>query len=172
MAAMPAPGQDIGALYEAEAPRLGRFFRRRLGRADQVADMVQRVFVRLLGMDRGGRGTPDRPEAWLTTVAGNLVRDEAKSARSRAEATCVPLDEERAPAIDPHRALEARDMLRRVDEAIVTLPDRTREIFMAHRFDDLTYAQIADRLGISVKTVEAHMSRALQILHRAAGFPE
>lgn len=165
-----AGGIDVAALYEAEAPRLGRFFRRRLGRSEQVVDMVQRVFVRILRADRGAHGAPERPEAYLTTIAVNLVRDEAKSARRRHEAAQVPLDEEIMGGSDPHRQLEARDMLNRIDAAIERLPDRTREIFMAHRFDHLTYPEIAESMGISVKTVEKHISTALVALHRAAGF--
>ena len=65
--------------------------------------------------------------------------------------------------------LEARDMLRRIEAAIGELPDRTREIFMAHRFEDLTYPEIARSMGISVKTVEKHISLALRELHRCVG---
>lgn len=51
-----------------------------------------------------------------------------------------------------------------VDEAIKLLPEQCRKIFLLSREDGLKYAEIADQLGISVKTVETQMSRALSKL--------
>jgi len=44
------------------------------------------------------------------------------------------------------------------------LPDKCKEVFILSRYEELKYAEIADRLDISVKTVEAHVSKALKIL--------
>lgn len=63
-------------------------------------------------------------------------------------------------------ALAADDMLRRYEDAIAGLPDRTRTIFLLHRADDLTYRQIARRLGVTLWTVEYHMKRAIVHLGR------
>lgn len=52
----------------------------------------------------------------------------------------------------------------KVDEAIALLPDHCRAIFQMSRQDGLKYAEIAEKLGISVKTVETQMSRALSKL--------
>ena len=49
-------------------------------------------------------------------------------------------------------------------EALNTLPEKCREIFELNRFEGLKYAQVAEKLGISVKTVETQMSKALKIL--------
>lgn len=51
-----------------------------------------------------------------------------------------------------------------IQKAIDELPEKCREVFMLQRFESLKYQEIADRLGISVKTVEAQMSKALQHL--------
>ena len=50
-----------------------------------------------------------------------------------------------------------------------SMKPKTREIFMAHRLDGLTYAQIAERTGLSIKGVEKQMSRAMAQLLRHAG---
>lgn len=157
---------DVASLYREEAPRLRRMFARRLS-PERAADLVQGAFVRLLGLGPTRRGELQQPKAYLTRVAGNLLRDEAKFAFRRSDALHVSADDCDLATGDPHATLEARDMLRRIDAAIDLLPERTREIFMAHRFEDLTYPQIAQRLGVSVKTVEKHISAALQQLHRA-----
>jgi RNA polymerase sigma-70 factor (ECF subfamily) len=52
----------------------------------------------------------------------------------------------------------------KIDDAISKLPEEVRETFMMNRFDDLHYKEIAQKLDISVKTVEARISKALRIL--------
>jgi RNA polymerase sigma-70 factor (ECF subfamily) len=108
----------------------------------------------------------DQPRAYLGRVVENLANDDAKFAVRRSESFHEDLDHYEIAGVDPHAALEARDMLRRIEAAIPLLPDRTREIFMAHRFEDLTYVEIARHMGVSVKTVEKHISLALRALHR------
>ena len=53
------------------------------------------------------------------------------------------------------------DFLRRIEEAILNIPKLQREIFMAHRLDDMPYQEIARRTGLTVGQIERHMARAL-----------
>jgi len=52
----------------------------------------------------------------------------------------------------------------RINNALAKLPDNVRHSFEMNRFEDKTYTQIAEECGISVKTVEAHISKALKLL--------
>ena len=157
---------DLALLYEREAPRIHRRLSRRFA-PDRAADLVQGAFARLLGLGPGRLAALEQPRAYLYRVADNLANDLGRSAAHRLEQQ--PVEAEWGDACDPVSLVEARDLLQRIEAALPLLPDRTREIFMAHRFDDLTYRQIAQRVGISVKTVEKHMSIALRELHRAVG---
>ena len=65
---------------------------------------------------------------------------------------------------DQLAALEARDRLRRIENTLLHLKPRTREIFLAHRLDGYSYAEIAARTGLNIKTVEMHMTRAIAYL--------
>lgn len=163
---------DLSLVYDREAPRLRRFFARRGHMIDDAADLVQRSFVRLLGLSSEHLARIATPGAYLHRIASNLARDEARAAKRRPAAPSLFSEDAADPGSDPVHLLEARDMLMRVDAAIAALPERTREIFMAHRFEGLTYAAIAQRMGISVKTVEKHMSQALLSLHRLLAEPE
>ena len=171
----PTPQEDDGCasdtdphladLYRAESPRLLRILSRQTGNRDDAHDLVQDAFFRLARL--GGQGRLlDKPQAYLRRIAANLLKDRAKSAARQSVALHVVADEESLPGLDPHRLLESRDMLRRLEVAIMRLRPRTREVFMAHRIEGLTYAEIAERTGLSVKGVEKQMSKALVQLDR------
>jgi RNA polymerase sigma-70 factor (ECF subfamily) len=58
------------------------------------------------------------------------------------------------------------DLLRRVEEAIENLPSVQREIFLAHRVDKMSYAEIAAKTGLPVRRVERHMASSLYRIAR------
>jgi RNA polymerase sigma factor (sigma-70 family) len=76
------------------------------------------------------------------------------------------VDELQLVGIDQQRLLESRDMLARVEAAVMRLRPRTREIFLAHRVEGLSYGEIAQRTGLSAKGVEKQMSKAIAAIDR------
>ena len=58
------------------------------------------------------------------------------------------------------------DLLRRLEDAMRAMPKLQREIFMAHRLDNLPYGEIARRTGLTVRQVERHMARAIYKLDK------
>jgi len=60
--------------------------------------------------------------------------------------------------------LEGEELERKIDEALDKLPEKCRMVFEYNRMEGLKYAEIASRMQISIKTVEAQMSKALSIL--------
>jgi RNA polymerase sigma-70 factor (ECF subfamily) len=156
----------LDALYRAQSPRLLRFFAARTADRDEARDLVQEIFCRLSRKDPGTASTLDRPEAYLTRMAINLLKDRAKAGFRHFLRFHVPADEEILPANDQQQLLETRDVLNRLEAAMLKLKPLTREIFMAHRLDGLTYAEIAERTGLSVKGVEKHMSKAIAQVDR------
>jgi len=66
-----------------------------------------------------------------------------------------------------------KELENRINDAIASLPDKCREIFELSRLKGLKYREIAEKLNISIKTVETQMSRAIQALHeKLAGYFE
>jgi RNA polymerase sigma factor (sigma-70 family) len=161
------PRHSIERLYRDTAPLLRRFFRSRVRDYDDADDMVQEVFVRLARDDNVE--CLRNASAWLQRVARNLVLDRARSAEIRNMAKRVSLDEADLPAIQPDQmlGLEAADMRYRYEVALNALSERTREVFLLHRIEELSYREIANTLGISVSTVEYHMMRALAHFDRS-----
>jgi RNA polymerase sigma-70 factor (ECF subfamily) len=62
--------------------------------------------------------------------------------------------------------MEVKELEREIELAINTLPEKCRMIFEMSRFEGLKYAEIAEKMNISVKTVEAQMSKALSVMKK------
>jgi RNA polymerase sigma-70 factor (ECF subfamily) len=73
--------------------------------------------------------------------------------------------EQSRPA-EPDSDATVTELSAAIERAVGTLPSRCREVFTLNREHHLTYREIAETLGISVKTVEVHMGRALTALRR------
>lgn len=70
------------------------------------------------------------------------------------------------PLVDGEAQWNYEELETRVKEVIEGLPARCREIYLLSREEGLRYREIAERLGISIKTVETQMGRALKVLRR------
>jgi RNA polymerase sigma-70 factor (ECF subfamily) len=64
----------------------------------------------------------------------------------------------------PAKKVIAGELEKKIHNALNELPEQCRTIFQMSRFDELKYREIADKLGISVKTVENQMGKALKLL--------
>lgn len=62
--------------------------------------------------------------------------------------------------------VEIQELERAIELAIQSLPDKCREVFVMSRYEGLTYKSIAGKMAISVKTVEAQMSKALRLMRK------
>lgn len=73
-------------------------------------------------------------------------------------------DGDRQP--NPHEVLEVQEINIAIKKTLATLPERCREIFKMNRFEGLKYKEIAEKLSISQKTVEANITKALKHLRK------
>jgi RNA polymerase sigma-70 factor (ECF subfamily) len=164
----PRERRTLNELYSSQRGRLRRFFKRRVG-SNEADDLVHEAFARYAARTDQSPDPVAEPEAYLQTVATNLLRNRAKLAVRRAASHHHAFEEDCVPGADPTSLLEQRDALRRVDAAISRLRPRTREVFMLKRVEELTYLQIAERMGMSVKGVKKQMAKALYELRRDVG---
>lgn len=160
----------LETLYRAHHDGLLRFIRRR-GQGERARDVVQRVFCRLAGLSEQERQEIAAPAAYLRRAADNMLRDDARQEERRSAVFHLGEDDVALRSGDQWAALEARDRLRRLEAALLRLKPRTREIFLAHRIDGYSYAEIAARTGLSIKTVEMHMTRAIAYLAQSSVKP-
>lgn len=133
---------------------------RYLGRADEVEDLVQEVFLRVFRS-----ASRYRPEAkfttWLFRIATNLCLNHRSRWRPRiVSPEDVPLEEIAEPSDDGEGAAR----IDRLREAIEALPPRQRMALSLQLEQGTSYAQIAETMQVSVSSVEAMLFRARQAL--------
>jgi RNA polymerase sigma-70 factor (ECF subfamily) len=136
------------------------FFLRRLRNHSEAEDLTQEVLLRVT--QRNGTIDSTRPDAYIFQIAANLLRDRARRHKVRAAyQTGLGINEAgRVEERDPDRVLQGKQSLATVVAALRQLPERTRTIFILFRLENMKQREIADMLGVSVRTVEQHVVRA------------
>lgn len=100
--------------------------------------------------------------AFLFTIAANLARDHLRNVKRGQSRGLVSLDNEIADSKPHTEDIIAKQCLEaQLQQAIACLPEKTREIFLLYRADELSYKQIAAQLDISERTVEYHLRQAM-----------
>jgi RNA polymerase sigma factor (sigma-70 family) len=125
-------------------------------------DLMQEAWVRLACYERNQQ--VEKPDAFLMRAALNLSIDTHRLRQSRGEEVMLEdvLLVDLAPGAE--EVMLARERVARLSVCLSRLPDRTREILLANRIDDLSYAEIARQHQIGVSAVERHVAKALMLL--------
>jgi RNA polymerase sigma-70 factor (ECF subfamily) len=157
-------------LFAEHGRALQAYFYRRLRSKAEASDLAQEVYLRMMRVS-----DPEairNPQVYLYTVASNLVKEHAVLERRRGE----PLDLDEAtvqqrlgelPALEGE--LESRQMSERLNAALNELPARWRTALILQYRYDLTYAEIADRLGVSSNMVKKYLGQGLSHCRRHLG---
>ncbi len=156
---------NLEALYLAHQSPLRRFVARRLPHSEEAEDIIQETFLRLANES----GAPARafararsPVAYLERMACNLAVDKRRSAASRhTDPGPATGTEAEWNGPGPERQLLTERRLARLRQAVEQLPPKRRQVFVLHKYRQLTYREVAAHLDISLGMVEKHMSRAL-----------
>lgn len=153
---------NFTTLYRQHRNRLERFVARVLGREhERAADLAQDAFLRIYAAELGEQ--TQLSEALLYTAAKRLALNELRNVARRATDSTDRWDDldSSDDRGDPQRILEARQSLQAMEAVVHGLPDRCREVLLMRKVEGLSHAEIAEQLGIAVKTVERHLTRAL-----------
>src|SRR5690606_17473617 len=102
-------------------------------------------------------------EGYLFKIARNVLISRYRRQRSRAPAGYGAWDEpaDGPDELSPERILIGKQEYERLVAAILDLPPRARAAFLFHRFDNMTYQAIAERMGIARRSVKELMQRAI-----------
>jgi RNA polymerase sigma-70 factor (ECF subfamily) len=128
---------------------------------DLSQSLVQDCFIKLWEI-REQAAEIENLSSWLTVIVRNKCIDYMR--KHKREASLVKTVGQSDTGQDSDTLLLSREFEERLIQALSQLSGRCREAFEYSRFEGLTYPEIASRMNISVKAVEALVSRSLKIL--------
>lgn len=148
-------------IYRLFHQKIYNFILRYVQDKADAQELTQLFFVRLW-VKRNRLSSIKPLESQVYIIARNLVIDEfRKKARANKLKAQLKLNVESSRNITEQAVLYS-DLREHLENVIETLPEKRKVIFKLNRQKGLTYREIAEKLSISQKTVEAQMSRALQ----------
>ncbi len=133
------------------------------GNREDAEDIVQDVFIQLWKKDSIPQGDDITPYLFVAVKNGCLKRVRHLKVVQKYENSLSGfgyIDD------NPHHYMMLREVETCIEETLSAMPERTRDIFMLSRFEQKKHKEIAESLEISIKTVEAHLTKVLAALRK------
>ncbi len=156
--------EALARLYDMAAARMYGLALWRTGSAEDAAEVVQEVLVRVAEQHERLERVAD-PRWWLLSVAHRLAVDVTRRRRRRA---AEPIDEHphlEAPAFDRGRTVDAE----RAWRLLATLPDKQREVIYLHNHAGMSFAEIGRATGVPTFTAASRHRLGVAALRRLLG---
>jgi RNA polymerase sigma-70 factor (ECF subfamily) len=171
----PTPTDPLVEIYLERRANLVRYFAARSGSLAVAEDLAQELYVKIATRDPAV--TAENPVALIYRIAANVMLDRARGEaravardaawRHVAHTTIGAEDVVEEPAADD--AAASRQRLRQLVDAVADLPPQMQRAFRLHKLEGRSHAATAQAMGISVKSVEKHISAALKALTARLG---
>jgi RNA polymerase sigma factor (sigma-70 family) len=147
------------------------YFAKRIRNRSDAEDLTQETLLRILGSPTISE--LQHASAYVFTIASNLLKEYRLKLHRFNPEVCVPIESALASELEselvedltPERLLLNRDSLDEALRILEELGERTRDIFVLFRLENMKQKDIAKAFGISQSTVEKHVMRA--VLHLA-----
>jgi RNA polymerase sigma-70 factor (ECF subfamily) len=157
--------KDIRALFLAHRRELQAYLTRQLRDGEAAADLTQETFLRFAEQSGSSAAAAiSQPRSYLYRTAHNLAVDHVRRQRRQRVDALAPRDIEGISddRPSPERVAGGQSDVSVTRAALLELPERTRQVFVLTRMDGLTYAEAAQRLGISTSSVQKHLANAIR----------
>lgn len=147
-------------IYDLYYESIRNFAYFKTGDASFSDDVVQDTFVKF--WEYRGKVRPETIKALLYTIASNIIKNEFKHNQVVYRFERNQSQSGEFEAAD--HAILSEEFNTMLQNAIASIPESARIVFLMSRIEGLTYNEIATRLGLSVKAIEKRMSEALAVL--------
>jgi len=154
---------ELCAVFERYYHDLHHFISRSIGCRDKAQDVVQEAYARVLANQQVSANNDASFGALLYTTAKNIVIDQYRQNKSRQYDNYEHLELAASRADEPEHRAAGRQSMNQLLVLIDNLPPRCKEAFVLYKFEGLSHAEIAKKMGISINMVEKHIINALVI---------
>jgi RNA polymerase sigma factor (sigma-70 family) len=160
---MHEPTQDVWLeeIVQRNDRDLKRYLSQRVGNHAEVEDLAQEIYLRLLRIER--RDLVRSPEGLLFRVAANAVHEWRLLARNRLPHGPEALDGLESRESEPAAAIWRAELAKALTLALDGLSPKCRAAVLLHRREQLTYAQVGARLGISAGMVKKYLAQGVAL---------
>jgi RNA polymerase sigma-70 factor (ECF subfamily) len=168
MSAEKAKASDLVLLSREYRPALMAFFLRRVHNHSEAEDLTQEVFVRLAARDDQN---VDCGRAYVFQVASNLLKDRVRRYKTRLDylSSMGEIEAQNVDQLDPFRIAASRDSIAAMCSALSELNEMTRHVFVLYRLEGMSKSVIADGFGLSISSIEKHITKATVYLTEKFG---
>ena len=170
--ARPGRRQLVEKLFDQHAKALRLFLRGRSVPQNQIEDLIQELFARLLVTDRLEEKMSDATgsnRSYLRFMVNNMFVDMQRKSHVRGTylAAQREIDRTRSDDLTPERIIAARLELEAIKAVIMDMRVNWRVAFVLQRFRNMSYGEIARHMGVTTKQVEHYITRAMRRIRRA-----
>jgi len=130
----------------------------------EIDDIIQETYARIVSLP--SLETIRHPKQYAIQTATSIIIDHVRHSRVISITATGDLDNLDVVTLEPgpEEQLEFRQEIAEIAKALATLPEKCRETLILRRVEGLSQHETAQRLGISIKTVEKHMARGVLML--------
>lgn len=155
---------QLAALFRDHRDDIVGYLLQKVRCPDTAQDLSQEAYLRLLKRDELGH--TDNLAGYLFRTAERLAIDFLR-ADQRLLNCLEGIDETlECPKVQPEQLVILRQQCKIVLDAIAAMPTQCRDVFLLRKIDELSYAEISQKLAISEKTVQRQLVKAMLYCHR------
>jgi RNA polymerase sigma-70 factor (ECF subfamily) len=157
--------EEFKNIFDTHFADVRNYLYYRSGDQELATDVAQETFIRL--WEKNSELVADNLKALLYKIAGDLLITQIRKRNVILRYKGRVVEEQYSES--PHDLLRYKELLKNYEQALESLPEKQRTVFLLSRMDGMKYSEIAENLGLSVKAVEKRMKYALQYLRNAIG---
>ncbi len=155
----------VDQLFERYRRPLLRYLKGLLSIPDDAEDIVQETYARLL-QAKSLDPAESRVRGYIFRIATNLAYDRFREQRVRGTQVTHEESELSDGDLGPDRIVDFGQGLEIIKQTLMEIRPRSRQVFLLRASEQLTFQEIAERLGISARTVEREMRHAIDLCQR------